>query len=211
MAAKETLKLANEALTSGEKDINSIAAGLDKALDEANKLGTEGLTVAQVALKKVQTSGLEQAAFAFAQKTLDAAEAGVDGLLSGVQADVDGLVKCTEYVIFTASEKVLDGVHKNIKSLDPERQALEVMRSGEMVIEGVAKDLINGVEDLLAVKSVEISGQLSAALSGDSLKAEIDVLIHKTMHTYKLEFNLGETENFLKMLWDEVWNDLKKL
>lgn len=211
MGAHSALTLAKDALKVGKRANDAAAHDLEKALQAGKDLCSSAIAVADHTLHLVQTSGLEQLAFAAAEKSLEVTKQIGDGSIAGLQATVNALEKSTEFILFTESGKAVDFIERNIKDLDPERLVVNAEHDRELVIEGVAKQLVEGLEDLLAVKSVKITGKLSSGLKGGSLKAEIVVVIDKKTYTYNLDFNLGDVDHFLKMLWDKVWKELKKL
>lgn len=211
MTAQTALKLANDTLEEGKRATDAVADKLEKALQHVKDLGDSTLHLAEHTLHLVQTSGLEQLAFVAAQKSLDLAQKAGDGSIAALQATVNGLEKSAEFLLFTASSDALDLIKKHIKDLDPERLVVDAKYDAELVIEDVAKKIIEGSENLLVVKSVTISGELSSGLRKGSLKAEIVVVIEKKTYTYNLDFDLGDSGNFLSMLWAAVWKDLKKL
>lgn len=209
--AKEALQLANDALQDGINATVAAAKKLESALEIVKHLGNSTLDTAENAVKLVQTSGIEKLAFDGAQNSLDLAQKVADGSIKALQATVNGLEKSAEFLLFTASSDALDLIKKHIKDLDPERLVVDAKYDAELVIEDVAKKIIEGIENLLAVKSVTISGELSSGSRKGSLEAEIVVVIEKKTYTYSLDFDLGDSGNFLSMLWAAVWKDLKKL
>lgn len=209
--AQAALQLAKDALQDGIEATVTAAKKLEDALQKVKQLGNSTLDAAKDALKLVQTSGLEQLAFDGAQKSLDLAQKVADGSIKALQATVNGLEKSAEFLLFTASSDALDLIKKHIKDLDPERLVVDAKYTAEFAIEGLAKDIVEGIETLLAVKSVNISGELSSGLKEESLKAEIVVVIDKKTTTYNFDFHLADSGSLLSTLWAAVWNDLKKL
>lgn len=211
VTAKGALQLANDALNEGKLATAAAAKKLESALQKVEELGNSTLDTANHALKLVQTTGLEQLAFDAAQKSLDLAQMAADGSIKALQATVNGLEKSAEFVLFTASSDAVDLIKKHIKDLDPERLVVDTKYKAEFAIEGLAKDFVDGIETMLVVKSVKISGELSSGLKEGSLKAEIVVVIEKKSTTYNLDFHLGDSGSLLSTLWAAVWKDLEKL
>lgn len=211
--AKELLDEAQAALATSEKVIAAEAKGLEDALGLAQKLGDVALAGAEYELKEAQTSGLAQNIFAEAAKAVDIYVAGIDGLLSEVQAGVDGLEKCTAFLAFTLSEKLLDVIQTNVQNLDPARLALNVAECGEELIAGVVKTVLEAAENLLEIRSVTIAGQLSLMLSGKKPLAATIVLVlaKKEIAPFSLDFSLGKPSSFLESLWDVLRDEIKKI
>lgn len=212
VTAKGALQIANDALNEGKLATVAAAKKLEDALQKVEQLGNSTLDAAKDALKLVQTSGLVQLLFNGAQKSLDLAQKAADGSIKALQATVNGLEKSAEFMLFTASSDALDLIKKHIQDLDPERLVVDAKYTAEFAIEGLAKDFVEGIETLLVVKSVNISGELSSGLKEEeSLKAEIVVVIEKKTTTYNFDFHLADSGSLLSTLWAAVWNDLKKL
>lgn len=121
----------------------------------------------------MQTSALEHLAFAAAQTSLDLVQKAADASIKGLQETVNGLEKSAEFLLFTATSDALDLIKKHIKDLDPGRLVVGVKYERELLIEGLAKYFLEGIESLLVVQLVKISGELSTNLSEGSLNAEI--------------------------------------
>ncbi len=232
-AAKEALKIAEKALdgiknggdyaafqsakaalSAAQTGTNYVALEAAKKALTAAQTGVDygALQTAKAALKAVQT-GSDYTAWQAAQKSLSAAQvAGKDAIDAASQA-LANIGSTAAYVALAAAKTALDAVENGplAAAMKSAQAALAAAKLGAQGVEAVTNYLASITDKMLDINSFTFSAGLKAVESGDLFDAEIKGKITGEPFDWKVDLDVQNVEDFIKVVYNKVFDELKKL
>lgn len=190
--------------TDDEADIVEGAKKLKLALQTAQQDADKAIDEGMKAIDEVANSVLKLA-FDVAQRDLNMFMDTMVGAMSDVQAAVDGVEEAGEFMLYKLAITDLEAIKHNIKSLDPERMALDLQEGTQKALAAVVKEALDLAGNIFDVEEVKMSGSLRGLQDGSEPSSVTPVAkLGGERKQFTCSYRPGGIEDFFKGLWDEV-------
>jgi hypothetical protein len=185
-------------MKTASSSLTAVTAAQKKLVDAAN-----------AALNVAKTTGQEALNATSSAQALSAYKAVADKTIGAASSAVDALGKSAEKIAFDTANAGLAVAKANTHDIDIAKHALEIAKeSADAVVLAGAWIIAHGV-NLLNIRKAEASGDLAAFVNGKPITFSIDATIAEQNVKANVSFSLGQGEEVVKHLFEELINRIK--
>ena len=204
ITTKGLIPLAEDALAAAQKAGDAAFATAQGALEAADKVTGEALTLVQKTLDEVKKGG--DSVFRAAESAMNDFIEVQKAVLDAAQKAIDDLVKSVEWLAYQTASGALDVAKHATVAIDMAEKALSAVQSDVDAVSKISEDVIDNLTSTFDIDKIELDGTLTGLLgqSGQHFTASIEGTVAGVSSTFdNVNLNLNSVGDFIHDIFEE--------